>query len=319
VSGHRVSVFPFFVGCARSGTTLIRAMFDSHSEMAIPSESHFITPLARQRRRYESGGAFRTDQFISDLLQQRRFRHWGLEEQVVREAVAAAAPVDYPDAIRSVFALYARLHGKNRFGDKTVGYLLDMRLLGTLFPEARFVHIIRDGRDIALSAMDMGRRIDEAAFYWKRHVVRGRSIGRRLGSGRYQEVRYEDVLRDPEAVVRGVCDFIDLRFEDSMLRYFERADRLIQGVGRPHRHQRLFLPPTKGLRDWRQQMSRRDAALFEAIAGDALTGFGYERATPRVGTTTRLRASAHFVEIGTRRAAHAVASLGLNPRDWMRP
>jgi hypothetical protein len=318
VSGRRVSVFPFFVGCARSGTTLMRAMFDSHSEMAIPSESHFITSLVRQRRRYESGGAFHADQFILDLLQQRRFRRWGLEEQVVRKTVAAAAPVDYPDAIRSVFALYARLQGKNRFGDKTVRYLLDMRSLGVLFPEARFVHIIRDGRDVALSAMDMGSRIDEAAFYWKRHVVRGRSIGRRLGSGRYKEVRYEDVLRDPETVVRGLCDFIDLRYEDAMLRYFERADHLVQGVGRPNRHQRLFLPPTKGLRDWREQMSSEDAALFEAIAGVALSGLGYERATPRVRPTARLRASAHFVEIGTRRAAHAVATLDLNPRDWMR-
>jgi hypothetical protein len=319
MSADRTSVFPFFVGCGRSGTTLIRAMFDSHSQMAIPTESHFITSLARRRRRYGSDGVFNTEQFISDLFQQRRFRRWGLEEQVVKEAVADSVPDDYPDAIRSVFALYAHLQGKHRYGDKTVRYLVDMRSLASLFPEAKFVHIIRDGRDVALSVMDVGtRRIEEAALYWKRHVARGRTVGRRLGPTRYQEVQYEDVLSDPEAVLRGLCDFIDLRFEEAMLRYFERADHLVQGVGRPTGHQRLFLPPTQGLRDWRRQMSGEHVALFEAVAGDALTRMGYERATPRVGATTRLRASARLLEVGARRLAHVVQSRDRKPRDWMR-
>ncbi|MGH2650570.1 MAG: sulfotransferase, partial [Actinomycetota bacterium] len=63
-----MKVFPFFVGCGRSGTTLVRAIFDSHPDLAIPGESHFIVHLAAHRERYELGDPFDTEAFVSDLL-----------------------------------------------------------------------------------------------------------------------------------------------------------------------------------------------------------------------------------------------------------
>src|SRR3990172_2465569 len=263
------SIFPFIVGCGRSGTTLLRAMLDSHPELAIPGESYFVVSMGRHRRRYERDGRLLTERFIADIVGHPRFRRWGLQETEVREALTPS-PRGYPGAVRCVFALYAHREGKERYGDKTPSYVLNIPMLARLFPEARFVHIIRDGRDVALSLRDVQfgpGDIREAALLWKRSVKRGMRAGRQLGRGRYREVQYEELLDDPEVTLRGLCDFIELDYSEEMLSYPERAGAVLAPV-RLANHPHLALPPTKHLRDWRRQMSSNDIALFEAVAGD---------------------------------------------------
>lgn len=302
--------FPFIVGCGRSGTTLIRAMLDSHPMLAVPPESHFIPSLARRRAAYLRGGdILDAERFVSDLRRHPRFRRWSLPPEDVLKALAESSPTNIADAIRIVFHLYAARQGKSRYGDKTPRYVLKIGSLAELFPEARFIHIIRDGRDVALSLLDIGGgRVEDAALYWRRHVVRGRTAGTRLGPDRYREVRYEDLVADPESRLRSLCEFLDLRFEDSMLRYFERASDLLPGMGDPRLHQRLRLPPTSGLRDWQRQMSADDSALFDVLAGDLLTELGYERAA-RVPRRVRLKAPARFLGVQGRRLRRRTAAL----------
>ena len=277
-----VAPFPFIVGRGRSGTTLLRAMLDSHPLVAIPGESNFVVNFAASRRRYEREDRFQMERFLHDLLGHFGFARMGVSADSVTDSFRSSPPSDLPTAIRRVFEISARDRGKSRYGDKTPNYVMHMRLLTGLFPEARFVHIIRDGRDVALSYLEGGwgpKGVAGNALYWRRFVSHGREEGRRLGSERYCEVRYEDLLSDPEGQVRRVCGFIDLEFDPVMLRYFERPDILgLMPWGRQS-HARLTLPPTKGLRDWRREMSAGDVALFETLAGDLLDDLGYERTT----------------------------------------
>lgn len=293
MSSTHPEIFPFILGCGRSGTTLLRAIFDSHAAMAIPHESYFITKLAGRRRRYERNGGFDTDRFTRDLVGHSWFHRWGLNPEDVRGAFRRERPADFPGAVRSVFSLYAAVHDKPRYGDKTPMYVLHIPLLAGLFPEARFVHIVRDGRDVAMSLLEQewgSNSVVEAALFWRRRVVKGRRDGSALGPGRYTEVRYEDLVEQPETVVAQLCDFMCLKFEPEMFQYFERAGEIVEGAAFPHRHARINLPPTKGLRDWRRQMTAADIATFSALAGDTLDDFGYERgALP----SARVRASAY--------------------------
>jgi Sulfotransferase family len=285
------SIFPFFVGAGRSGTTLVRAILDAHPDMAVPDESNFVPVLGRMRARYEGSDGFAAPLLLDDLLEQRRFRRWQLSRDEVQMAFDDAPPANYAEAVRMLFALYARRHGKTRYGDKTPSYVLHMPLLAELFPESRFVHVIRDGRDVALSLLDVDfgpRSVGAAAQLWKAHVTAGRDAGRRLGARRYREVRYEDLLDDPETAVKSICTFIDLPFEPEMLRYFERAESITSPSAWSRRH--IVLPPTKGLRDWRRQMPKKEVGLFEELAGDLLTELGYDRALDPPPASVRVRA-----------------------------
>jgi L-lactate utilization protein LutC len=163
-----------------------------------------------------------------------------------------------------------------------------------VLPEARFIHLIRDGRDVALSVMSMEwgpDTVEGAARRWKKRVLRGREQAARLPH--YMEVRYEDLVLETEATLREVCDFVELEFDESMLRYYERASErlaekardLYRGpdrdpVSAEHRMKSHALakepPKAERVHRWREQMSAEDRAEFEREAGDLLADLGYE-------------------------------------------
>ena len=311
-----MSVFPFFVGCGRSGTTLLRAIFDSHSDLAVVHESTFVPELARRRRRYERIDGFATELLVDDVWQvgSRRARStapapdWlgGLRREELREALHRASPGDYAEAVRVIFATYAGHHAKARYADKTPLYVIHIPLLAALFPESRFVHIVRDGRDVALSVLEMPwgpSTLDDAALWWKESVTSGREAGARLGVERYREIRYEELIEDPEARVRELSAFVELPFQDRMLRYFERADRIVGETRFPDRHSRLFLPPTRRLRDWRSQMPPRDQQAFGVMAGGLLAELGYETGSRPRSAGERLAAYRRYLTAAATRVA----------------
>ena len=274
--------FPFIIGSGRSGTTLLRAMLDSHPEMAIPNESYFTAELATVRDRYEKATGFDVEAFLVDLLKYERFHRWEIGEETIRKRLAVEAPSDYASAMRVVYACYAEMNGKLRYGDKTPRYVEYVGVLAEVFPESLFIHIIRDGRNVACSYLDAEwgpGSVEEAAQMWAYRVAAGRTGGSQLGADRYMEVRYEDLVERTDLELRRVCDFIDLGFDPQMERYFERADDLRKGEHRPHRHRRLSLPPTKNLRDWRSELSHDDVRRYEEIAGALLSELGYETVT----------------------------------------
>lgn len=278
--------FPFFVGCPRSGTTLLRAMFDSHPELAVPYDSYFLLNVIRTRGRYEQPQGFALAPFLADVFEHWQFRRWGLSQEEVRDALRDVTPQDVIQAARAVFGVYAARQGKPRYGDKTPSYLPHLVLLAEAVPEARFVHLIRDGRDVALSwvGRDWGpSSLAQAAVYWVANVESGRRAGRWLGPDRYVEVQYERLVIEPEPTVRRLCAFLDLPFDPAMLTYSRRAPELAASDPNPGDHQGLFRPPVAGVRDWRRDMSSTDAAAFHVLAGDVLEQLGYDRpvAAPR--------------------------------------
>lgn len=286
---HPLNSFVFFVGTNGSGTTLHRAIFDSHPDLSIPGESHFIVKLARDRSRYEGADGFHADLLIGDLKKEKRFAKWGLDPVEFELALRDPGVGDFPEAMRALYRLYAGHQGKSRYGDKTQAYIHELALLADLFPEARFIHAVRDGRDVALAHTD-GTKMEQVALSWKRRVSAGRRAGEKLGPDRYIESRFEELIDDPETAVRRLCDFIDLDFDPQMLKYYERADDIVSTTAVPDRHRDIFLPPTKGLRDWRRDLSEDQVMRFEALAGDLLQELGYERAYEKVPLRGRIAA-----------------------------
>jgi hypothetical protein len=277
------------LGVSRSGTTLLKEMLDTHSELAVPTESYFIPQLHDRH-----GDRPDAEAFLTDLGRLARVREWG----VTPEDVRARLPPEptFAQAIQAVYRSYAAARGKSRFGDKTPAYMQQLDLLEHVFPGAQYVHLIRDGRDAALSFVAMRRRprfnlarprgIGSFACQWKLEVEGARRFGCRLGPERYLELRYEELVAEPEASLRRVCEFLGLAFEPPMLEYHRHIE-----IDRLEDHPRLAEPPTPGVRRWREEMSAADAELFEAIAGGLLAELGYERVHPRPSAAARARAA----------------------------
>jgi hypothetical protein len=284
---------PFVVGAGRSGTTLLRLMLDAHSQVAIPGESGFLARLSDPAAAHAADTA---DAFLDTVISNPHWPGFCVPDADLRVAVAGLAPFNPSDAARLCYSLYAARHGKPRYGDKTPMYVLKMDQLEQLLPEARFVHIIRDGRDVALSMRPRpfapGKDMTSIAAQWRDWVSTGRLIGPNVSH--YMEVRFEALVREPEIELRAVCDFLELEFEAGMLGYPDAAyDRLresgdfddpISGLkadpdARVRSHEFTALPPqTSRIGRWQSEMTSEELNEFEAEAGDLLDELGYGRA-----------------------------------------
>jgi Sulfotransferase family len=263
------------LGVRRSGTTLLRVMLDRNPELAVPDESYFVPTLARRHR-----GAIDVASFVDDLRRLPTLVEWRLSPDAVAGRLRPG--MTSGEAIAAVFDTYAADRGKSRWGDKTPLYMQYLRVLERLFPSAQFVHLIRDGRDAALSFLSVpegimtegwGHPRDAAGFacQWATEVRAARELGTRLGPGRYLEVRYEALVADPEGGLRRICSFAGLDYDVAMLGYVGETES-----GRKEHQQRLNEPPRVGVRNWRTEMSPGDVAAFESVAGDLLDELGYQ-------------------------------------------
>jgi hypothetical protein len=300
------------LGVRRSGTTLLRVMLDRHSELAVPDESYFVPQLAdRHLRRVDP------DEFVDDLRRVNTLAEWQVPLDKVGARLHKRMPIG--EAIATVYAVYAEEHGKRRWGDKTPMYMQNLRLLERLFPDALFVHLIRDGRNAALSFLEMPRGIvtetwmhprapADFACQWRTEVAAARRLGARVGERRYLEVRYEQLVADVEDVLRKICAFASLEFEPAMADYAGSVDV----SSKPHQ-QRLTHPPTQGVRDWRTQMSADDVREFEQVAGGLLRELGYE-----TSTKPNIRGRLRRLSYSTRAAAWRGASFALRRSPFWR-
>jgi Sulfotransferase family len=289
---------PFVVGVPRSGTTLLRLMLDAHPVLTIPPETHFVPKLITQFEGWVADGkstAELREQAFELITTHPRWGDMGLDPDALRSRLAQHDPLTPGDAARSFYAAYAAREGKPRWGDKSPPYAWKAPRIQRGLPEARFIHLIRDGRDVALSLSEVSwgpGGLPEAARKWVRDMGRARRRAERLRPGTYMEARYEDLVLDPEPILRRVAEFVDLPWNDAMLAYHETAEARMREVIRELRplgggtitaeervrqHELVSKPPsTSRTGRWKTEMSPDDQEAFRAVAGQLLVELGYE-------------------------------------------
>lgn len=264
-------------------------MLDAHPQLTIPPETHFVPDLIKACRKDDATPE-------SALAAIKEHREWGDFDFSDDEVIGWFRSIDDMDAgaaVRAFFGAYAAREGKPRWGEKTPTYVRNMPLIQRALPEACFIHVIRDGRDVALSVLDRTIRDIDAvhvAGRWKKKVSKAREVSPKLRH--YKEIRYEDLILDTEPVLREVCEFAELEFVPELLDYHERSgDRLkemarelpetgkakhLSVERRMATHAMTTKPPDEDrVSRWRRQMSEADRVAFEQVAGDLLAELGY--------------------------------------------
>ena len=276
---------PFIVGVSRSGTTLLRLMLDAHPDLAIPPETHFIPSLNAQ---------IGMKNFFSIVTSATTWGDFHIDNDVFKSALNKMNPFSVTEGLRSFYRLYGDKYGKRYIGDKTPPYVLSMDFIQCLLPEARFIHVIRDGRDVALSQRGLwfgpGDNIETAAEFWLSRIQRARQQAPLLKH--YLEVRFEQLILNPADVLIHICKFLEIPFSEKMLTYHVNADKRLDELGdrynsdgsvRVKKEDLLSLfklakqsPDPSRVYNWKNQMSEADQRSYERIAGKSLTALGYE-------------------------------------------
>jgi hypothetical protein len=291
---------PFIVGVTRSGTTLLRLMLDAHPDLAIPPETHFVPSLIKATRKR----GVNCEEAHAIVTGHRQWGDFNLDSSELLKRYCALDRIDPETTIRAFFELYAEREGKPRWGDKTPNYVKRMQQIERWIPEARFIHMIRDGRDAALSRFKRVLKdpppMEIVAERWVRKITEARDAGSEL---QYMEVQYEELVRDTETQLRRVAEFIELPWDDSMLRYYERAEERLAEMhrdlpgeeGKPlrpadHRKEAHVLtskpPDPSRLARWKEEMDPADIAAFEGVASPLLLELGYEVLNEQPSPTT---------------------------------
>lgn len=285
-----INPYVFIVGCPRSGTTLLRHIVDAHPQIAITPEAHWIPRFFEERRGLTPDGVV-TPELMDYLFEDPKFAHFGIATEDLTSLMASELPISYASLMAGIFDLYGKARGKALVGNKTPDSARRLRTLHALWPHARVIHAIRDGRDAALSFMNWSKVLQKkpgnfstwredpvstAALWWELNVRCGRRASEWLDPKQYYEIRYESLLANPAKQSSALCEFLGLPYDKAMLHFHEGRKGSTSGSSVDP----AWRPISAGLRDWRTQMSAEDIERFEATAGELLDELGYPRAFP---------------------------------------
>jgi len=277
----------FVVGCPRSGTTLLSLMIHAHPRLAMPPESRFLLALWRRRAELADLSTRQEHRRLARTITRRRSRldDLGLDRRETVKAIMAAPPT-LGSAFGTVFAEFARRHGKARWGDKRPLYYQEVDVLLRLFPDAQIVHIVRDGRAnvASLKAMPWWPYDSIGAMaQWSHAEWCSRRNSRRLPADTFHVVRYESLVTDPRPVLGELCDFLEEEFDPAMLQPAEVREIVPE---RKTWHAKLdSAVSTDRVDAWRDRLEPWEVGLMETVLARKLARWDYplSGAGPRPG------------------------------------
>ncbi len=271
----------FVLGVHRSGTTMLRLMLNAHRDIAVPHESDFIVDMSRDLARFGSLDDVAGRTALIDAIADNRFvRDGGLMTPAGR--AAANEERAYPAIVQRIFEAYAAQNGKRVWADKTPGNTIHIDTIAGMFPAARFVHLVRDGRDVALShrRTKFGTyNMVNFAVRWALWTTVADKVGNVLGE-RYLRVRYEDLVEDPATWLAAICGFLGLPFDAGMLSFHEKAASQMPEASLEWHRNSVSAPKRDKIGEWCSALTPAQVSVFEDYAGHALQRFGYPLLNP---------------------------------------
>jgi hypothetical protein len=282
---HRLtsgSISPvFIVGSGRSGNTLLRAILVSHPRIAIPPESYVIPRVIWNFQL----GSWRNWTWIVEMVTSAFGRHPGFENWDIDLEPARSRSVALAGRDRTLDRILDCIYGHyssawfpeaDLWGDKTPMNTFYLPWIDAVFPTARYLHMIRDGRDVVASYVNAGLQADiqTACDRWNASIQLATGFGR-TNPERYMEVRYEGLVTEMATTVGRVCEFLSIEPDDRMLEH-TRVARRLGDVAKFAHHSNVLKPVTReSMGRWEREFDQERAALVSRKLEKNLRLLGY--------------------------------------------
>lgn len=276
----------FIIGRPRSGTTLLRMLFEAHPHVVIPPESPFIISLYKKYGKITHWDEPVIRRFAADLMKQRYFDKWLVTEQKLLALLQnAGGETTFQAMVKQVCLTYESVYEKSGIkliGDKNPYYSLYINRIHKLFPEAKIIHLTRDYRDNYLSLTNVNFEVPIVplvVYRWKFawRLVHGL---RKQHPGLVYPLRYEDLAANPEAEFGKLCDFLGIHFDPSVIKFYEKKPEVEKAYAGSNDisiiHKSLLNPiSTSRMNLWKTQMTPKQIRMADAVAGKtgALAGY----------------------------------------------
>lgn len=278
----------FIIGRPRSGTTLLRHLFDAHPNVNIPSECNYILALSRKYKHTEKFDRKTLEKFLEDLKQTKSYDTLSMDDELLKKNVFSVPEnITYPELCKIVHASYASIHDKKEMlliGDKNPAYSSEnFTKVFSLFPDAKFIHLIRDYRDQATSLLKARFKSLSPAFIaltWKGSL---KTINRckQKSPENFFTLRYEDFVREPEKHFGELCSFLQIPNDIGVFSFNVKKEKYIDhqpGINYDMHHKSLFQPiDEKRVGIWKDFLKGNELAVAEKIAGNVALQYGYQK------------------------------------------
>ena len=251
----------FILGAPRSGTTFLASILE-YTIYGVPFETHFITKYYKRLKKYGDLNKYKNyKRLVTDILRERPVMQWGLNFNIDANYQKLAPNIHYKDIVNQICSLAVTQKGGKYWGDKTPHYLKDLEIIYKLYPEAKYIFIVRDGRDVAVSLLKKPwgpNNIYSCAKYWNSiHDNEGLLMQLKNNNQLYM-LRYEDLLDDVAMHTLNIYQFLEEVITSDSI------DCITNMVIR------------KNYKKWKHELTLSQIKLFEQIAGNRLTSYGYK-------------------------------------------
>lgn len=270
----------FIIGTERSGTNLLRLMLNAHSNIAVPHPPHimkFFSPLLPLYGDLKDDRNFR--QLIADVCRMVELHPYPWEIRPDRtEVFLKAKERNLLNVYFEVYNQYLGYTGRKRWACKSTFMIEHVEQIRRYYPRASFIYMVRDGRDVAVSAKSSifnNYHVFYSAQRWKREQEMGLSWLSVLPPDRIMLLKYEDLISDPRSMTKAMCEFLGEEFEEGMLEYHRSAEARKSG-GLSVSWENTCRPVMRGNSGkFLRHLEAKEIRLFEAIACDELQRLGY--------------------------------------------
>ncbi len=296
----------FIIARPRSGTTLLRTLFDRHSNVVIPLESPFILRFYWKYHKVKVWDEEKILEFFKDITNKEEDKYLNLNisawkvnyDQLKKDLLALAHQTTYAELCRVVNASYQSFFPKEKLtlvGDKNPVYSPRSQYLLKLFPDAKFLHMTRDYRDYLQSMLRAGfvKKITPIIIHrWVKSLKLNLDLQEKHPE-KFHFFKYEDLVREPEKTFKSICTFLNIPYEDQIFDFHEYKNKFLEFYREEDMelyHSKLFRPiSSKNVGDWKQNLTHEQLEVAELMAGKSGEKIGYSRSLKKISLKTRLK------------------------------